>query len=438
MSNTARGLSLFALTMIAIGSTIGSGIFQTPSSIAKEVNNPQWIIGLWIAGGVVSLFGALIFAELAARIPRAGGVYAYLHEAYGALPAFLYGWSLLAVVSSGTIAALLIVFADYMDYFFEFGPELKPLIAAGGILILTLFNTFGIKSSEWFANISTVIKIVGIYAVLITALFLGKEAIFGNPDAVEIAEQPVRSASIAIAFVGVLWSYTGWHYASFVSGEALNPKRNVPIAMVAGTAVVTLTYVLTNIGYMSVLDLGAIQQSDALAANVMETVVPGSGNAVSVLIAISVFGCAGLYVLGTPRIIQQMSVEKLFFPVFAKKHARFGVPLNAILLQSAWAIVLVFLWGKFEALYTYVTTTEWLFLLAAAAGIFIVRRRKSALPHTGFSVPLFPLIPVLFCLVVGWFIWANAISERPEAYFGLLVIPLGALVYFFFRKKSKA
>jgi amino acid transporter len=235
----------------------------------------------------------------------------------------------------------------------------------------------------------------------------------------------------------VLWSYTGWHYASFVSGEARNPKRNVPIAMVLGTAAVTLTYVLTNLGYMSVLDLGSIQQSEALAADVMEKVVPGSGNAVAVLIAISVFGCAGLYILATPRIIQQMSSERLFFPAFAKSHPKFGVPLNAILLQSAWAIVLVFFWGKFEALYTYVTTTEWLFLMAAAAGIFIVRSRQKE-KHTGFSVPLYPVVPALFCLVVGWFIYKNAVSDNPAAYYGLLVIPIGALVYFIFRKSNAA
>lgn len=437
MSNTARGLSLFALTMIAIGSTIGSGIFQTPSSIAREVNHPGWMIGLWIAGGVVSLLGALVFAELGSRVSKPGGVYAYLHEAYGALPAFLYGWSLLAVVSSGTIAALIIVFADYMDYFFGFGPDLKPLIAASAIVVLTLFNTFGIKSSEWFANISTIIKIVGIYAVLTAALFLGREAIFGSSDPAVAAPGSPGATPLAIAFVGVLWSYTGWHYASFVSGEARNPRRNVPIAMVLGTAAVTLTYVLTNLGYMSVLPLTEIQQSEALAAEVMQRVIPGSGNAVALLIAISVFGCAGIYVLATPRIIQQMSAERLFFPAFARNHPRFGVPLNAIILQSAWAIVLVFFWGKFEALYTYVTTTEWLFLMAAAAGLFIVRSRAKS-THEGFSVPLYPVVPVLFCLVVGWFIYKNAVSDNPAAYYGLLIIPVGALVYILFRSRSRS
>jgi len=434
MSKTVRGLGLFALTMIAIGSTIGSGIFQTPSSIAREVDHPGWIIGLWVAGGVVSLLGALVFAELGARIPRPGGIYAYLHEAYGNLPAFLYGWSLLAVVSSGTIAALIIVFADYMDYFFGFGETFKPLIAAGAIVVLTLFNTFGIRSSAWFANISTVIKIAGIYGVLIAALMLGKESVFGSEET-ELFRKAPGNASLAVAFVAVLWSYTGWHYASFVSGEARNPQRNVPWAMILGTGAVTVTYVLTNLGYMRVLDLDTIQHSNALAANAMEQILPGSGNAVAILIALSVFGCAGLYVLATPRIIQQMSAEHLFFQAFARNHAKFGVPLNAILLQSAWAIILVFFWGKFEALFTYVTTTEWLFLMAAAAGIFVIRR-KSRQPHSGFSLPLYPFVPLIFCGIVGWFIYANAISDNPAAYYGLLIIPVGALVYLLFRKRA--
>lgn len=432
MKTTARGLGLFPLTMIAIGSTIGSGIFQTPSSIAREVDHPNWIIGLWIAGGLVSLMGALVFAELGARVNRPGGIYAYLNEAFGALPAFLYGWSLLAVVSSGTIAALIIVFTDYMGVFFGFGESIKPLVASGSIVVLTLLNTFGIRSSAWFANISTVLKIVGIYCILIAALFLGREAVFGN-EADSLIRSTPKSGSLAIAFVGVLWSFTGWHYASFVSGEAINPKRNVPIAMMLGTAVVTLTYVLTNLGYMSVLNLSEIQQTESLAADVMQKIIPGSGNAVAVLIAISVFGCAGIYVLATPRIIQQMSREQLFFSVFARNHPTYDVPLNAIVLQSAWAIVLVMFWGKFEALYTYVTTTEWLFLMAAAAGVFMIRKKMNT-AHIGFSTPLYPVIPIVFCTVVGWFVYANAVSDNPAAYYGLLIIPVGAVVFILFRK----
>ncbi len=433
MSQKIKGLTLFALTMIAIGSTIGSGIFKTPTDISKAVSDPTEMVGLWILGGVVSLIGALVFAELGSRFPQSGGLYTYLNKSYGALPAFLYGWCLLTVVSSGTIAALILVFADYAQYFIPYSNEMKPVVAALAIVVLTLFNTFGIKSSEWFANISTVLKIVGIYGLLILALFLGQREMLDAAGAVVIEKSSSGGPNYAMAFVGVLWSYTGWHYASFVAGDALNPKRNVPLAMIIGTVVVTLTYVLCNLGYLKVLDVTTIQNSNTLAADALEAVIPNSGIWVSALIAISVFGCAGLYILATPRVIHQMAEEGLFFKAFAKKNEKFGVPLNAILLQSVWAIFLIFIWENFENLYTYVTITEWLFLLAACFGIFIVRGKMKD-QEVGFKTPLYPILPIIFCVVVAWFISMNAISEDPAAYFGLMVIPIGAVLYFIFKK----
>jgi basic amino acid/polyamine antiporter, APA family len=429
----SKGLSLFALTMIAIGSTIGSGIFETPSNIAAKVPDPALMIGLWIAGGIVSLIGALIFAELGSRFPKAGGVYTYLNAAYGPLPAFLYGWVLLTVVSSGTIASLCVLFAKYTYGFFGFAEDQQHWLAIVTIAVLTLFNTFSLKSSEWFANIGTVLKIAGIFLLLLLALFLGEKHILGEAGMAAVA--PTKEGGMAGAFVGVLWSYTGWHYASFVAGDAKNPQRNIPLAMLFGAIVVSVIYVLCNLGYLKVLSVEEIQGSDTLAIQAMNTIIPGAGTWIGLLIAISVFACAGLYILATPRVINQMAVEGVFFPVFKKNHPRFGVPLNAIVLQSVWAILLVFVWGKFEALYTYVTITEWFFLMLACIGIFIIRKKhgKSA---DGFSTPLYPILPAIFIAVIAWFVYANATSDDPSAYFGLIAIPLGIVFYYFFKKKA--
>ena len=433
---TKKRLSLFALTMIAIGSTIGSGIFKTPSSIAQEVPDQMWMTLLWITGGLVSLIGALVYAEMGGRFPKGGGIYTYLQEAFGPLPAFLYGWCLLAVVSSGTIAALILVFADYSQQIVGFSDKLKPIYAAASIVLLTLFNMFSLESSKWFANVSTILKIIGIYGLLILLLFLGTNTIFDNSISIKeiFTNKTAEKFGWAKAFVGVLWSYTGWHYASFVTNEAENPKRNVPLALILGTLVVTLSYVLVSIGYMKVLSIEEIQNSKTLAADAIEKIIPGGSYAVSILIALSVFGCAGLYVLATPRIVQQMAKEGLFFDAFGKSHPKFGVPVNAILLQSAWAIVLIFVWGKFEALYTYVTITEWFFLAMACSGIFIFRIKKLGQTDGIFKSPLYPVLPFLFIAVVAWFILKNSLSDDPAAYFGLLVIPLGAIVYFIYKK----
>jgi APA family basic amino acid/polyamine antiporter len=433
MTKNNKGLSLFALIMIAIGSTIGSGVFKTPTDISMAVPDVFWMTILWILGGVVSMVGALVFAELGTKITHAGGVYSYLRETIGEMPAFLYGWCLLTVVSSGTIAALIVVFADYMQKFIGYSDALIPLVAAITIVVLTLFNAFSLKGSEWFANIATILKMIGIFGVIIVLLFWGT-----SPESSEVVSttQDLAPFNWAKAFVGVLWSYTGWHYASFVSGDAKNPQRDVPMAMILGTLTVTVIYVLCNLGYTHVMSIAEIQNTKTLAADAMEKVWVGSGFWVSILIALSVFGCAGLYILATPRIIQQMSKEGVFFKTFATAHPKFGVPLNAILMQSVWAIVLVFVWGKFEALYTYVTITEWFFLLLTALGFvsWVVLKKKES-----FTVrsSIFIFLALVFSVVVSWFIIANAQSDNPAVYYGLLVIPVGMVVYYFMKKASR-
>lgn len=438
-----KGLSLFALTMIAIGATIGSGIFKTPAGIADKVSDNQTILLLWILGGLVSLFGALVFAELGSRFSNAGGVYTYLNKSFGPLPAFLYGWSLLTVISSGTIAALCMVFAENLAYFISLPAGGEKYVAMASIVVLTLFNAFSIKSSEWFANVGTVLKIVGIYALLILALILGEKSILG--EATQAAALPDHSGgdNLAGAFVGVLWSYTGWHYASFVSGDALNPKRNIPLAMLFGTGAVTLTYLLCNMGYFSVLDHDTVaslanpEAPKVVAVEVMNVILPQFSYLMPALIALSVFACAGLYILSTPRIFNQMAQEGVFFPMFSKIHPRFGVPLNAIVLQSGWAIVLVFLWGSFQKIIEYVTFVEWMFLLTACIGIFVVRSKHSdQIP--AFKVPLYPLTPLLFIGVIGWFIFKNALADKAEYYAGLLVLPIGVLLYYLFKARRGA
>jgi len=442
MTNTTRGLSLFALTMIAIGATIGSGIFKTPAAIAAEVGDNQTIILLWILGGVVSLLGALVFAELGSRFSNAGGVYTYLNKAYGPLPGFLYGWCLLTVISSGTIAALCTVFAENLGYFIHIPDDGKKYVAMASIVLLTLFNTFGIKLSEWFANVGTVLKIVGIYSLLLLALVLGDKALFAAEVVASVPDAMPASDNLAGAFVGVLWSYTGWHYASFVSGDALNPKRNIPLAMILGTGAVTLTYVLCNLGYFKVIDHDTIasfsdsSNSKVVAVEVMNVIMPAASYLMPALIALSVFACAGLYILSTPRIFNQMASEGLFFSAFAKKDPRFGVPVNAIILQSAWAMILVYQWGEFSSIIDYVTFVEWLFLLTACIGIFIVRK-KYAHEEAPFKVPFYPVLPLLFIAVIGWFIFKNVLADKAEYYAGLAVIPVGVAVYYAFKWAKK-
>ncbi len=440
MTKPQRGLSLFALSMIAIGATIASGIFKTPAAIADKVDSNSTILWLWVTGGVVSLIGALVFSEMGSRFSKAGGVYTYLNNAYGPLPGFLYGWCLLTVISSGTIAALCTVFAENILVLTGWSSDYQVYIAAFTVIILTMFNTFGLRYSEWFANVGTVLKLIGIYALLIIALAFGKNLVLGAAGT--IAPVINDDDDIAGAFVKVLWTFTGWHYASFVAGDALNPKRNIPLAMLIGTVVVTLTYVLMNIGYFHVFDHATIASFNAegqekiVAVEAMRVISPGSEYLISILIAVSVFAGAGLYVLSTPRIFNQMSKEGLFFPAFAKNHPKFGVPVNAIILQSIWAIVLIMLWGTFSSIIDYVTFVEWLFLLVACIGIFLIRKKYKETP--AFKTPLYPFLPIIFIAIIGWFIVRNAVADKAEYYAGLGVIPIGVVVYYIFKSRNKS
>ena len=433
MSEKQKQLSLFALTMIAIGATIASGIFKTPAAIAANIHDNQTILWLWVLGGAVSLIGALVFAEMGSRFSNAGGVYTYLNKAYGSLPGFLYGWCLLTVISSGTIAALCTVFAENVLVLAGLDDSWKVWVAAISIVVLTLFNTFGLHYSEWFANVGTVLKMIGIYALLLCILVLGKEAV--NPEGI-IAPAIHETDNLAGALVNVLWTFTGWHYASFVAGDARNPKRNIPFAMVIGTSIVTLTYVMINVGYFRVFPHDTIAsfsmegQEKITAVEAMNAVIPGSETWTSLLIALSVFAGAGLYILSTPRIFNQMAKEGLFFRIFAGNHPKFGVPVNAILLQSGWAIILVVLWGTFESIITYVTFIEWLFLLLACIGIFFIRLKYRD-EKPAFTTPFYPVLPLIFIAVIGWFIAMNIFAEKAEYYAGLAVIPVGILLYYF-------
>ena len=439
MTTSRRQLSLFALIMIAIGATIASGIFKTPAAIASKIHDNQTILWLWVLGGAVSLIGALVFSEMGSRFSNAGGVYTYLNKAYGTLPGFLYGWCLLTVISSGTIAALCTVFAENVIVISGIDEGLKVYVAVLSIVLLTLFNTFGLRYSEWFANVGTILKMLGIYALLIAILSLGRQLV--NPGGA-ILPTVHADDDLAGAFVKVLWTFTGWHYASFVAGDARNPQRNIPLAMLIGTTVVTLTYVLMNVGYFSVFSHDTIASFSAkghekiTAVEAMNAVIPGSQIWISLLIALSVFAGAGLYILSTPRIFNQMAKEGLFFKAFAHEHPKFGVPVNAILLQSGWAIFLVMLWGTFESIIDYVTFIEWLFLLLACIGIFFIRAKYKD-DQPAFKVPLYPVLPILFIAVIGWFIAMNIFAERVEYYAGLAVIPVGIALYYWFGRAKK-
>jgi basic amino acid/polyamine antiporter, APA family len=435
MTELRRSLTLFDMTMIAIGGTIGSGIFLTPSLIAGALPSPALIIGVWLVGGLMAMAGALTFSELAALMPRAGGEYVYLTEAYGGLVGFLFGWAYFLVCNAGGLGALSIAFATYAGYFVPLGPAGTKALAVAGLLLLTTINVLGVKAGAIFSDVFTVLKLAGI------AGLIGVGFIFGSSSTTTFSLMPGAvpgglAGGLATAMVGVLWSTGGWQHATYASGEVVNPRRTLPLAMVIGTATVTLVYVLVNVAYMFLLTPAQIAASPRVAADAVSRVLGSGGGAlISLAIFISTFGVVGIYTLTAPRIYFAMAGDGLFFKRVAQVHPRFHTPAFAIVAQSLWAVVLILFWGTFENLISYVVFTDWIFFGLAAASVFVFRRRNPD-AHRASRVPLYPLTPLFFVGMSAWFVAVTLVQRPAQAWAGLAFLALGVPVYFYWRKQA--
>lgn len=435
MSELKRALTKFDLTMIAIGGTIGSGIFLTPSLIARNLESPLLILGVWIIGGLMALAGSLTFAELSGMMPGAGGVYVYLSRTYGKLFGFLFGWAYLLVVNTGGIAALSIAFATYLGFFIPLGPTGVKVVAILGLVFLTVVNVGGVKAGGMFSDVFTVLKLIGILGVIVVGLVWGSGTVAGLSAGAGRAPLGLASA-LAAAMVGVLWSYGGWQHASFTAGEAKDPEKSVPFAMVVGALTVVVVYITINVAYMLLMSPEAIGNLPRVAADAV-SVVFGSvgGSLIALAIFISTFGTVGIYTLTAPRIYYAMAADGIFFRQIASVHPRFNTPANAILLQSAWAIILILFWGTFENLISYVVFTDWIFFGLAAACVLILRRRLPK-AHRPYKTLGYPVTPIFFVVLAGWFV-VNTLIERPEqALAGIIFLALGVPVYYYWGARN--
>ena len=434
MTKLRKELTLYGLTMVAIGSCIGSGIFLTPSQIAGHLPSPWLILLVWGLGGIVTLTGALTFAELGAMFPEAGGVYVYLKNAYGDMFGYLYGWAYLLVICSGAIAALSIAFAYYLGFIIPLGNTGMKVVAVSAIVIVTVINVFRVKAGEAFSNIFTGMKLVGITSVILIGL------LWGNFSRIRhLPGSMVSSDSLLVAFglalIGVLWSYGGWQHASYVAGEVKNARRNVPRAMIVGAMVVTLVYLLTNLAYLFLLPVDKIAGSESLAADALSTVIPFGGTLIAVIIAISVIGTAGIYTLSSPRIYYAMAEDGIFFKKLAWVHPRFQTPVNAIVSQSIWAIILLLFWGTFEDVITYVVFIDWVFFALTAFSVYVFRftRKNIIRPYKTLG---YPVTPAIFIVISVLFV-VNTLIEKPKhAWAGLIFMAVGVLLFIYFKRRT--
>ncbi|HEX6434271.1 MAG TPA: amino acid permease [Gemmatimonadales bacterium] len=428
-------LGLFSGTMMVVGGIIGSGIFLNPAIVAQRVGSVTLTLGVWLLGGVVALIGAMVFAELGARRPVAGGGYVYLRECFGKLPAFLYAWTLLLVIATGAIAAVAVTFAGYSAAILGLEPRMTVPIAVGAILTLSAINYLGVRPGAITQNVFTLLKL-GALALLIIAGLAGETA--SAPASPLPAETSNIVMAVGAALVPVLFAFGGWQQTNFIAEELRDPARNLPRALLAGVTLVVVVYVLANLAYLKTLGVASLAGSSAPAADVMGMVLGDTGRTlIAAGIAVSTFGFLNLVILVSPRVYRAMARDGLFFSRLARLHPRYRTPGAAIVLQGGWAVLLT-LTGSYGALLDYVVFGDWIFFGATAATVFLYRRRERRGLEPAdlrFRMPGYPVTPFIFILAALYVVVGSLMSNPANALRGTVLMALGIPVFLFWRRR---
>jgi basic amino acid/polyamine antiporter, APA family len=420
--------------MAVIGGIIGGGIFRTPAAVAERVGSPTLILAAWVAGGVVALIGALCFAELGQRRPRAGGGYVYLRETWGPLPAFLYGWALLLVIASGAIAAIAVTFADYTLALTGLPARFALPLGVAAILFVSAVNYLGVRPGAVVQNLFTLLKLAALAALVVIGLAAGLPSAAPPP--------PGAPTAFGAALVPILFTYGGWQQTNFIAEEMVDAERNLPRALVLGVSAVVSIYVLANLAYLNVLGAAGLATSTAPAADAMRKVLgPAGGTLIAAGIAASTFGFLNLVILVTPRVFQAMAADGVFFPRLARLHPVHRTPAAAIGLQAVWASALA-LSGSFSQLVDYVAFADWIFFGLTVAGLFVYRSRDRRLgisaPRGTFRAPGYPWTPGLF-VAAAVFVVASSIAANPRnALIGAGLLALGVPAYLYWNRAGRS
>jgi basic amino acid/polyamine antiporter, APA family len=431
-----KEITLYGLTMIAIGSSIGSGIFKTPTEIAGYLPNEGLMLAVWVVGGIIALCGALTFAEISALFPKAGGFYVFLKEAFGELPAFLYGWLMLLVINTGSLAALSLVFASYLNVLIPLSEAMQLIIAISAIIALTVMNIMGVRLGEIFASIFTSAKLLGIFIVVLIGFLLGSRDThimdvqwLGNTQNLSFI------SAFGLALIGVTFSYGGYQHATFVAAEVKDAQRVLPKAMLMGISIVCLAYVTINIAYLRLLPIQNIMVSGGVAAEAVSTVWAFGSKFIALLIVLSVLGTIGIYILTAPRIYFAMAEDGIFFKKFAETHETYKTPMWSIIFQSAWAIVLLVFWKTFSNLITYVVFVDTFFFFLTAATVYVFRKKLKDTPRT-YKTWGYPVTPAIF-MAMSLYIVINTLIEKPkESAAGLVILSIGIVAYYIFKNAN--
>jgi APA family basic amino acid/polyamine antiporter len=424
-------------TAMVAGTIIGASIFVQPSEIASHLATPGEIMTVWLACGVLTLFGAFVCAELASAFPHTGGLYVFLRDTFSPLTGFLWGWAMFWSMHSGIIAVIAMVFARYTAHFVPLDDTGLRAVAVAVILVLSALNYIGVKSGSRVQTFLTIAKILAIAGIVIGGLVLaasrGGLSIAGGESAAAATGAPI--SEFLLAMVAGLFAYGGWHMVTYTAGETVMPSRTIPVALVVGVAIVTACYVALNLLYLAVLPLDAVRTSTRIAADAADATVGAGGSALmAALVMMSSFGGLTGIVLTGPRVYFSMARDGVAFRWLGHVHPTYQTPSRAIVAQAVWASFLVAT-GAYRQLFTRVIYTEWIFFALMAAGLFVLRRRSGYNPpYRAWGYPIVPLVFIASSLAIV----VNQIARDPvEALTGLGIVALGAPVYYFWHANRR-
>jgi basic amino acid/polyamine antiporter, APA family len=453
-----RDLGIWTAAALVVGTVIGSAIFLVPNDMVKSVGSPGMVFAVWIFGGMLSLFGALSYAELAAALPQAGGEYVYLREAYGPVWAFIYGWTQMWVAKSGSIATLATGFFIYLA---NFRPELNgvwvvvplplgeagqpleirygQLLAMAVIVVLAFINYFGVKVGGDLQVVVTLLKVGLIVAIIVIGLGTGHGSVANYHTSIPAAG---GITGFFAALVAALWAYDGWNNVSLVASEIQEPQRNLPRALILGTLVVIVIYLSANLAYFYVLPASEVASSMRVAAETMRHVLSSYGlgnfgaNAVSVVAMISIFAALNGSILSGSRVPFAMARDGLFFKRIAFVHPQHRTPSVSILALSAWGALLV-LSGRYQQLYTYVIFASVILYGMATAAVIVLRFKRPDMPRP-YRTLGYPFVPVIFVLAISCLVVSTLLKSPRESLMGVGLVALGLPFYFFWKRRRGA
>lgn len=478
MSSLKRALGLYATTAIVIGSVVGSGIFSSPSQMARDLPSASWLMGVWLLTGVLTLFGAFTQCELVGQMPKTGGLYEYFREVYGEGVGFLYGWANFMIAGSGAIAAISFFFAQYFENFvalphfthmlnslglseqtswsipilgdiFPYQFLGRKLVASALVIFLTALNVRGVKLGGTLQSISTTTKILAIVAIVVVAFAAGGHV---GSTAHWTGGASLSGWSLigafALAMSGAFWSYDGWGNVAYIAGEVREPQRTIPRAIITGSLVFITLYLVVNLAYFYILSVGGVANApgDRVASQMMYAVVgSGAAGVIALILMLSAFDTTNSSVLTNARVYYAMARNQLFYKPAATVHPKFQTPHVALILQGAWAIILL-LTGSFDLITSMYVFVNWMLYALMASAVFVLRKRNNG-KERPFSVPGYPYVPAIFILFATAYLVITLVADiqayqagtQPliKSLTGVALVLTGLPFYFFWRAKRR-